>query len=130
MAKKRNKNHNKTYKTRVNPIHARDPLRSFLGLDVPTSRYVVSSSPSYSPSKPKAGKGQLLYSPSNPPTPTTKPVNLYQATAPSHNVIRAVQTVCSRRQARKEVMHAFNHAGKAGQKKPVRTPNSNIQCKG
>lgn len=37
---------------------------------------------------------------------------------------------CVRRNARKEVMHALNKAGKTGQKKPKRNFWSSISCKG
>lgn len=37
-------------------------------------------------------------------------------------------TVCVRRRVRKEVLHALNHSGKSGQKKPRKNFNSNIRC--
>lgn len=40
-----------------------------------------------------------------------------------HNVL-----VCIRRKQRKEVLHALNKAGKAGQKTPRRSAYSDIQC--
>lgn len=38
--------------------------------------------------------------------------------------------LCVRRSIRKQVLHAFRKAGKAGQKRPRRTPNSLISCGG
>ena len=130
MAKKRNsRKHSTPKKSRHDYVRTKDPLRSFLGLDVPHIRLTELSSQPYSPyEKPQAIKGRFL-SPSNPPTLSNKPVNLYQATQTALKQDIA-PSVCSRRQQRKEVMHAFNHAGKAGQKKQQRTLTSNIQCKG
>lgn len=38
--------------------------------------------------------------------------------------------VCLRRKMRKEIMHAFGHAGKGGQKAPIKNFLSNISCAG
>lgn len=134
MAKKRKSRttkNQKTYKsTRVYPDNARaDPLRSFLRLDVvPHYRLNEVRGQPYSPyEKPKAIRARWL-EPSNHPTLQNQPVDLYKANKTVPQVIAS--TVCSRRQRRKEVIHAFNHAGKAGQKKPVRNLTSTISCKG
>jgi len=36
--------------------------------------------------------------------------------------------VCVKRSIRKEIMHALNHAGKSGQRRPRRNRNSLIRC--
>lgn len=129
MAKKRNSKNKKTL--RKSRVYTKDPLRSFLGLDVPNYpqyRLQEISAGGMGPyQKPKAKKGYFL-APNNPSPTPTKPVDLYQA--PKTVVVTSDRSICSRRQARKEVIHAFNHAGKAGQKKQVRTATSNIHCKG
>lgn len=129
MAKRRNKK--RTYQTsRKSRVYTRDPLRSFLGLDLPRSTFELSSSYQSPPVKPKAPTKGRLVSTSNQTTPTTpiKPVNLFQA----NNTVKVslARDICTQRQQRKEVIHAFNHAGKSGQKKQVRTPTSNLHCKG
>ena len=50
--------------------------------------------------------------------------------APPLKQFNAPQEVitCVRRKQRKEVMHALNKSGKAGQKKPTRNNNSKIKC--
>ena len=131
MAKKRNSKKQNTFrKSRHDNVRTKDPLRSFLGIkDVPLYRLNEIRGQPYSPfEKPKAIKSRWL-EPSNPPTPPQKPVNLYQATK-TVQFKDTAKSVCSRRQQRKEVIHAFKHAGKAGQKPQVRTLTSNIFCKG
>lgn len=130
MAKKKRSKGSKSNQTRVHPIDARaNALRSFLGLTpapnlIDTRR--VPYSPAPIPSRTVEAPTRLFMGRkivSDPVTPSTSP---YLKTTP---VVRPEKTICSRRQSRKEVIHAFNHAGKAGQKKPVRTETSNIHCK-
>lgn len=132
MAKKRNSKKQKTYqKSRA---RTRDPLRSFLGLDVPHYRLNEIRGQPYSPyEKPKARKERImgrLVEPNNQTIPTiqNKPVNLFQALKTVK--LPMDRNICVQRQQRKEVIHALNHAGKSGQKKQVRTATSNIHCKG
>lgn len=132
MARRRSKNRHTT-KTRVHPIDARaNALRSFLGMPpqanlIETRRQPYAPAPALPRKAQKAARSLLAahLSKKNQPTPDRPAVNLQY-----NLVIRPQQTVCSRRQARKEVIHAFNHAGKSGQKKPVRTATSTIICKG
>ncbi len=37
--------------------------------------------------------------------------------------------ICARRQIRKEVLHAYNKAGKTGQRRPRRNEYSNVSCR-
>ena len=131
MAKRNKSKGSKPHKTRVHPIDARaNALRSFLGL-TPSPNLASDRRTTYSPD----------YIPSTPTSTVEAPVRVVfgpetQSSASrsiSHIApapVRPQKTICARRQERKEVIHAFNHAGKAGQKAPKRTPNSNIHCKG
>ena len=134
MAKaKRSTKGSKTKQTRVHPIDARaNALRSSLGL-TPGPNLASDRRQPYSPDytsyiptpTPEASVQVVFGSPAE--TKRASKVHPHIAPVP---VVRPEKTICSRRQERKEVIHAFNHSGKAGQKTPVRTPNSNIHCKG
>lgn len=128
MARKKRSRNNNTY-SRKSRVYTRvDPLRSFFGMDVSRPRFELSS-PNYSPSRktePQAPKKRRM-APKQPPTPTPTQTFLH---TPSQVINNPVSTVCSRRKSRKEVIHAFNHAGKAGQKPQKRNATSNISCKG
>lgn len=61
--------------------------------------------------------------------PAPQPRSNYSG-LPAHVAFQAPHDVlvCVRRNTRKEVLHAFKKTGKSGQKRPRRTPFSNIQC--
>lgn len=126
MAKKSRKtNRTSPRKSRHQTRHP-DPLRSFLGIKVPDYTPYAMTTPSYAPAPRTERKGRFL-SPNTQNTLKT-PVDLYKSTKTT--VLKAPLDICAKRSQRKQIIHAFNHAGKTGQKPQKRTPTSNIQCKG
>lgn len=131
MAKRNKSKGSKSHKTRVHPIDARaNALRSFLGLtpgpNLASDRRTIYS-PDYTYSTPTPAVESPVRVVFGPETQSRASRSILHIAPAS---VRPQKTICARRQERKEVIHAFNHAGKAGQKAPVRTPNSNIHCKG
>lgn len=132
MAKKKRSKGSNSQQTRVHPIDARaNALRSFLGITsspnlIDTRR--VPYSPTPITTRNEEAPPARLFAERNAPSSTTKPTSYLHTS--TKVVLRPEKTICSRRQDRKEVIHAFNKAGQAGQKPPVRNATSNIHCKG
>lgn len=125
MAKKSRKKNRSNHSKSRRQTRA-DPLRSFLGLKVPDYTPYTMTTPSYAPAPRTERKGRFL--PPNNPTTSKTPVDLYKATKTT--VLKTPLDICSKRSQRKQIIHAFNHAGKTGQKPQQRTPASNFHCKG
>ena len=132
----RRKSRKKTYKTREPlPVARANALRSFFGLKLDNSfvesrRRLPSSTPQRNKNeirKPKNDAKSVTYQSRVPAAVPafSNPLSKTYAAAP---VVAGKVRVCQQRATRKEVIHALNHAGKGGQKKPVRTELSNIKC--
>lgn len=130
MAKRRK---NRKRMSRVDTIIAKsNDLRSALGFTLDRSfvesrrtlpqeeRYISTTAPL--PSRPVQREEQRHLAKKTTPSP----LELYQAGFAAPDIQRA--TICAKRAARKEILHAFNKTGKVGQKKPRRSPNSDIHC--
>lgn len=132
MAKRRS-NKTKNRQSRVpHAVTRANDLRSALGLKIDRS-FVESRrhSPFVTETKTQPQTRRTTYVIQNPAVvPSGKayvPVNPKRLV---HELPPQTLNICASRQARKEVLHAFNQTGKAGQKPQVRTPSSNIHCKG
>ena len=126
----RRRNRSKTYQTRTH-AHSYRPsrrLRFDPRIQAYNDRFIQSRrayTKTYTPTKKTVKSRTSLH------ITTTKGLK-YKNTTPlpysaSPQKIRKA-LVCAKRKMRTEVMHAKNHAGKGGQKKPRYTPQSKIRC--
>lgn len=59
------------------------------------------------------------------------PQNIFKQTKAAITFARPRRVlICLRRAVRRQIMHAFGHAGKGGQKSPIKNWSSAISCKG
>ena len=134
MARRRNKRTKNNYKRSTRVYNSKQSLRSppknsFIQKVLSSSPLTLSSPYATQTKKPKRpDQRQVVTSQRN----ITNGTNSTPFTTNSFPLNKTTQTlrekICKKRQQRKQVIHALNHSGKGGQKKPKLTQERNISC--